>query len=140
MVFLIFFRVETFWKLFYLYSSYIKLDLKHITFVNDKEFRGHIKEEIVNTKTKIYSLIELLKDRLDIVSYKISIYQDVSKSKNSYLDENRSLESYGYAGGAYNDVLQSNEKVVLFFDYWILKNEDPILNCDFYFNSYKFKK
>ncbi|CAF0754073.1 unnamed protein product [Brachionus calyciflorus] len=120
--------------------SYIKLDLKHVTFANEKDFRGHIKEEIVNTKTKIISLIEMLKERLDIASYKISLYQDVSKTKSSYLDESSTLENYGYSGVSYNEAVQSSDKVILFFDYWILRNDDPILNCDFYFNSYKLKK
>lgn len=120
--------------------NYIKLDLKHITFVNEKDFRGHIKDEIVDTKSKIISLIELLKDRLDIASYKISIFQDPAKTKASYLDESRTLESYGFTGADYQEALHNNEKTVLYFDYFILNNNDPILNCDFYFNDYKYKK
>ncbi|RNA05719.1 Calcium-dependent kinase 5 [Brachionus plicatilis] len=119
---------------------YIKLDLKHVTFVNEKDFRGHIKDEIVNTKWKIISLVELLKERLDIASYKITLFQDQTKAKGSNLDEGRTLESYGYTGTDYQQALSNNEKTILYFDYYILNNDDPILNCDFYFNDYKFKK
>ena len=115
------------------------MDLKHITFLNEKDFRGHIKNEIVNTKSKIISLVELLKDRLDIASYKISIFQDPAKTKGSYMDENKSLENYGFVGLDYNQTMLNNEKIILYFDYYILKDNDPILNCDFYFNDYKFK-
>jgi hypothetical protein len=117
--------------------SYIKLDLKLVTFANDKEFKGHIKDEIICTNFKILSLIELIKEKNDIVSMKISIFHDTSKSKASYLEENKTLESYGFAGKTYADCIESSEKVVLFFDYMILANDDPILNCDFYFHNYK---
>lgn len=120
--------------------TYVKLDLKHITFLNEKEFRGHIKDEIVNSKSKIISLIQLLKDRLDIASYKISIFQDPTKTKGSYMDENKSLENFGFVGSDYHQTLHNNEKIILYFDYYILTDNDPILNCDFYFNDYKFKK
>jgi hypothetical protein len=108
-----------------------------ITFVSDKEYKGHIKNEIVYTHLKVYSLIELIKEKLDIASYKISIYREANKSKANYLEENRTLEEYGYIGASYNDTLKSIDKVTLFFDYRILENDDPILNSDFYFHNYK---
>lgn len=98
----------------------------------------HIKDEIVYTHLKVISLVEMIKERLDIVSNKISIYQDSSKSKVSYMDEHRTLEEYGFNGSNYNDVAQSADKTILYYDYSILGNDDPILNCDFYFHDYKY--
>jgi hypothetical protein len=87
---------------------------------------------------KVHSLIELIKDKLDIVSYKISIYRDIQKSKSSYLEEHKSLEDYGYKGELYEDALKSSDKLALYFDYRVLNNDDPILNSDYYFNDYKY--
>ena len=108
-----------------------------ITFEKDKDAYAHIRDEIVYTHMKIFSLIELIRKRTDIASNMISIYTDTAKSKTSQLDDTRTLESYGYQGREYNTVLKSNEKVTLFYDYKILHPIDPIINCDFYFHKYK---
>lgn len=54
------------------------------------------------------------------------------------MDNSRTLESYGFNGGEYNDVKERKEKTVIFYDYDILDNDDPILNCDFYYHDYKY--
>lgn len=95
---------------------------------------------MIVTHSTIYSLIELIKQKVDIASSRISIYRDVTKSKQSYLEETKTLEECGLAtgAGAYNDVFKSQDKLTLYYDFKILNNDDPILNCDYYFSDYKF--
>ena len=118
---------------------YIKLDIKLITFANDKEFKGHIKDEIVYSHLKVFSLIELIKEKTDIASNKIILYQDYKTStgeKSGKMDIEKTLEEHGYMGKNYNE-LNDSEKVNIFFDYKILGDNDPILKSDFYFHDYK---
>ena len=98
---------------------------------------------MISVHEPIYELIEIIKFKKDIASTLIQIYKEATKIKGTALEESKTLEFYGYKGGAYNDVLKNGEKVALFFDYAILGNDDPILNCDHYFHDYKsfpFKK
>lgn len=111
--------------------------MKLITFAADKEYKGFIKDQIVSCNMKIISLIEIIKNKTDIASTKISIFTDTSRSKQSHLDENKTLRHYGFTGAPYNDVAAGNDKTVLYYDYAILGNNDPILNCDIYFHNYK---
>ena len=94
----------------------------------------HLKDEVVYTHLKVYSLVELIRNKLDICSIKLVIYEDAARLKQ--LDEKKTLEECGYEGDpSYDKVaaLASSDKHVLFYDYAILNNNDPILNCDFYF-------
>lgn len=116
----------------------MKIDLRMVTFANDKEYKGHLKNKIVYTHSKIYSLIEMIKNQLDVASYKISLYRDTSNTKAAYLKENLTLEECGFSGSSnYNEVLASKEKTIFYFDYQIVFPDDPVLNSDYYFNSYK---
>lgn len=80
----------------------------------------------------------MIKERLDVASYKISIYRDSSMTKVAYLNEKWTLEECGFIGSSnYNEVLKSTEKTMLYFDYVIVNSEDPILRSDFYYHEYK---
>jgi hypothetical protein len=110
--------------------------LRLVTFANEKEYYGHLKDVMISIHEPIYELIEIIKQETDIASTMIQIYKEASKSKGTALDNSKSLEFYGYTGGPYNDVKKSSEKLMLFYDYATLGNDCPILNCDFYFHSY----
>ena len=85
---------------------------------------------------KVYDLVDIIKDRTDIASTKFTIFRD--HTLESAMDENDTLESFGFVGGDYNEVAKSHSKTILFYDYDVLSKKDPILNCDFYFHSYKY--
>jgi hypothetical protein len=118
------------------------LDIRLLPFALEKELKCHIRDEIVYTHIKILSLIHLIRQKTEIKSNRIIIYRDNSRAKSSKLDENKSLEYYGIEGYSYDeaDQLSNVDKVILYYDYAILDNKDPILNSDFYFNDSKNNK
>lgn len=118
------------------YPLYIKLDLRLLALGNDKEYKGHIKSLTIHTHVKIFDLIDMIKDKVDIASNKISIYRDITIE--SIMDEDKTLKDYGYKGRDYNIVLNDKQKNVFFYDYEILDNKDPILLSDFYFHDYQY--
>lgn len=80
----------------------------------------------------------MIKEQLQVASYKISIFRDTTKTKSAYLHENMTLEECGFVGSAnYNEVAKSMEKTILYFDYIIANFDDPILKSDYYFFDYK---
>ncbi len=85
---------------------------------------------------KVYDLIDIIKDRTSIVSTKFTIFRD--HTLESAMDENSTLENYGFVGGEYNEVAKSHNKTILFYDYDVLTKKDPVLNSDFYFHNYKY--
>jgi hypothetical protein len=115
------------------------LDIRLISFALEKELKCHIRDEIVYTHIKILSLIHMIKQKTEIKSNKIIIYRDNSRSKSSKLDESKSLEYYGIEGYSYDEANQlvNFDKTVLYYDFAILDNQDPILNSDFYFSDSK---
>jgi hypothetical protein len=110
--------------------------LRLVTFANDKEYYGHVKDIMISIHEPVYELIEIIKEKTDIASMMIQIYKESSKSKGTALDNSKSLEYYGYTGGLYNEVKKNGEKLVLFYDYATLGTDCPILNSDYYFHSY----
>jgi hypothetical protein len=107
-----------------------------LTFADLKDYKSYIKDVIVYSHMQIYGLIEMIREKTDIASNKICIYREANRSKSSYLDEERTLESYGFVGLPYDQMLKKNEKLVLYYDYYLFADYDPILNCDFYFHNY----
>lgn len=120
-------------------NRYIKIDIRLLPFALEKELKCHIRDEIVYTHIKVYSLINLIKQKTQITSNKIIIYRDNTRSKSSKLDEFKNLEYYGIEGYSYEEAKQLThvDRVLLYYDYAILDNNDPILNSDFYFNDMK---
>jgi hypothetical protein len=120
------------------FNRYIKLDIKLITFASDKDFIGHVKDEIVYSHLMVSSLLELIKDKKEIASNKLTLYQDyraTTGERIGKMDPDKTLEQHGYIGKIYND-LNDADKIVLFFDYRVAYGDDPILNSDFYFHNY----
>ena len=96
----------------------------------------NLRNTMVSTHLKILDLIELIKERTEISSNRICIYRDLCLE--SLMENSKTLDSYGFVGGDYNTILSRKEKVAIFYDYDILDNDDPILNCDFYYHNYKY--
>jgi hypothetical protein len=94
---------------------------------------------VISIHESIYSLVEIVKRKTDLATSLIQIYRDTSKAKSSILDENKTLENYGFTGGEFNTISKQSgdQKATLYFDFSILPHSDPILNSDYYFNSYK---
>ena len=116
----------------------MKLDIKLITFASDKDFIGHVKDEIVYSHLRVSSLIEIIKEKKDIATNKLLLYQDYKATTGERIgkmDPDKTLEQHGYIGKIYND-LNDADKIVLFFDYRVVGGNDPILNSDFYFHNY----
>ena len=85
---------------------------------------------------KVCDIIETIIERTDIASNKISLFRELVL--DSYMENNKTLEEYGFIGGEYNKVASSHSKTLLYFDYDILENTDALLNSDFYFHDYKY--
>ena len=84
---------------------------------------------------KVSDLIEKIKEKTDIASHKISLFKEICI--DSMMLDDQTLESYGFKGGEYNKILNSNSKTLIYYDYETLDNKDALLNCDYYFNGYK---
>lgn len=91
---------------------------------------------MVTSHSKVIDLIELIIERTDIASNRICLYRELLIE--SLMENERTLESYGFIGGEYNEVKERKEKTIFFYDYDILDNDDPILNCDYYYHDYKY--
>lgn len=116
----------------------MKFDIKLITFASDKDFIGHVKDEIVYSHLRVSSLIEIIKEKKDIATNKLLLYQDYKATTGERIgkmDPDKTLEQHGYIGKIYND-LNDADKIVLFFDFRVVGGNDPILNSDFYFHNY----
>jgi hypothetical protein len=86
----------------------------------------------------VSSLLELIKDKKEIASNKLTLYQDyraTTGERIGKMDPDKTLEQHGYIGKIYNDLTDA-DKIVLFFDYRVAYGDDPILNSDFYFHNY----
>ena len=113
----------------------MKLDLRFIPFSKDKDYDGHLRNLIVYTHMKVSGLIDKIKEKTDIASYKISLFKEICI--DSMMLEDQTLESYGFKGGEHNKILNSNSKTLIYYDYETLDTKDALLNCDYYFNGYK---
>ena len=112
------------------------MDLKLVTSATEREFPGHIKDELVHSHATVFYIIELIKKRTDIAARTLSLFRDTSRSKTSHLEENNTLEECGFVGGSY----ESPKEYTIFFDYITLFREDSVINCDFYFINKKRNK
>ena len=110
----------------------MKFDIKFAVFAADKDYRGHVKNEIIYSHMKVYSLKEMIRQRFDIATNVFYLFKETATDKQ-YLDDKKTLEDYGYIGeNDYNKVLNDSKKNTLFYDYEVGK-PDPIVHCDYYF-------
>lgn len=113
----------------------MKFDIKFLVFAGDKDYRGHIKNEMIYSHMKIYSLKEMIKKRFDIASHMIYLFNDLQVNTSKSMDDGKTLQDYGFLGESdYNSVYDGNKKHVLYYDFSVGK-PDPIVHCDYYFNK-----
>lgn len=118
------------------FPRYVKLDIRLIAFAQDKEYKNHVRNYIVYSHMKVSDIIDIIKERTEIASNKISLFRELVLE--SFMENNKTLEDYGYIGAEYNKVASSHSKTLLYYDYDVLEKNDPLLNSDFYFHDYKY--
>lgn len=87
--------------------------------------------KVLHTHLTIYGLIELIKSEVGIRSTTITIFRDKTRSSESELPLNLTLEECGYEGREWHNPIEH----VIYYDYTSEFNECPILMCDHYFTD-----
>ncbi|GFO25361.1 calcium-dependent protein kinase 5 [Plakobranchus ocellatus] len=109
---------------------YILLELRLVTFDMYKDYPGHL-ELLVHSHVPVCGIIQMIVAETDISSSKLAIFRDRSRSPESVLSPDMTLEECGFPG----DNCYSPEEVVLFYDYTVEFTDCPILMCDHYFGQ-----
>ncbi|CAL1539365.1 unnamed protein product [Lymnaea stagnalis] len=109
---------------------YILLELRCVTFDMIKDYPGHLKL-LVHAHLRICGLIQMIIAETDISSTKLAVFRDKSRSADSVLSPDITLEEYGFNG----DSRDSPEEQTLFYDYTVEFTDCPILMCDHYFGQ-----
>ena len=92
-----------------------------------------MKNEIIYSHMKIFSLKEMIKKRFDIAADEIFLFNDISTSNLIPMENSKTLEDYGYKGESdYNSVYSGSKKIILYYDFSVGK-PDAIIHCDYYF-------
>jgi len=79
----------------------------------------------------VSSLHELVVEMTGILSTKLSIFYDKSRSREAMLPIDQTLSELGFEGDTYDDP----EEVTLYYDYKVEFVDCPLLLCDFYFGQ-----
>ncbi|UJR16364.1 hypothetical protein I4U23_003267 [Adineta vaga] len=115
-------------------SRYLIVHVRLITFDSYDAYLGHV-HLTVSDQISIYTLSKILIDETDLVTKSISIFREKIQSRNTLLDPQRSLESYGYIG-AYGDGTHQQQfpKFTFYYDFLPMHigRDCPILKCDYY--------
>ncbi|XP_061188629.1 uncharacterized protein LOC133206080 [Saccostrea echinata] len=108
--------------------KYIWLELRLVTF--DRELRNHPAhlEVMVQADATIYSILQLITKETGILSTKLSVFSDDSRSREAMLVPEYTLQELGYEGDSQDDP----QEVTLYYDYKVEFTECPILLCDHY--------
>jgi hypothetical protein len=77
----------------------------------------------------IFTLKELIKKKKDIVSTHLALFRDVTRTRSSMLDDNKTLEECGFKGGSFNNP----KEYCIYYDYVTTFRFDPLMSSDFYF-------
>lgn len=116
------------------YPLYLKFDIRFLVFAGEKDYRGHLRNEILYSHMKIYSLKEFIKQKFEIASNAIYLFSEINSTRS--MEDSKTLEDYGFIGESeYNSVFNGSKKHVLYYDFSVSNILDPILNCDYYFND-----
>lgn len=96
----------------------------------DRELRNHPAhlEVMVQSDATIYSILQLITMETGILSTKLSVFSDDSRSREAMLFPEATLQELGYEGDSYDDP----QEVTLYYDYKVEFTECPILLCDHY--------
>ncbi|GFS16805.1 calcium-dependent protein kinase 5 [Elysia marginata] len=109
---------------------YILLELRLVTFDMYKDYPGHL-ELLVHSHVPVCGIIQMIIEETDISSSKLAVFRDRSRSPESVLSPDMTLEDCGFPGDSYH----SPEEVTLFYDYTVEFTDCPILMCDHYFGE-----
>ena len=101
-----------------------------MTFDMYKDYPGHL-EFLVHSHVPVCGLIQMIIAETDISSSKLAVFRDRSRSPESVLSPDMTLEECGFPGDSYH----SPEEVILFYDYTVEFTDCPILMCDHYFGQ-----
>lgn len=112
------------------YPKFILLELRLVTFNDIKDYPGHF-EVLVHAHIPVSSLHQIIVDETGIMSTKLSIFHDKSRSREAMLPVQKTLQELGYEGDTYDDP----EELTLFYDYKVEFIDCPLLLCDHYFGK-----
>ena len=107
---------------------FIQLSLRLLTFANVKNYPGNF-QTLVHAHTTVYSLMELINQRLGETTQKLTVYRNDSGETMIPLDPHHTLQDSGYQGGPKN----APQEVELMYDFTTEFKDCPILNTDHYF-------
>ncbi|XP_041375999.1 uncharacterized protein LOC121388638 [Gigantopelta aegis] len=110
--------------------KFILLTLRLVTFDNMKNHPGHI-TVLVHTHIPVFGLIQIIVQQTSILSNKLAVFSDKTRSKDCRLPPENTLEEYGFRGGRREDP----EEALLYYDYTVEFNDCPLLLCDHYFGQ-----
>ena len=114
----------------YLSCRYILLEMRLVTFNDIKEYPGHF-EVLVHAHMSVSSLHQLIVEETGIISTKLSIFYDKSRSREAMLPIHMTLQELGYEGDTFDDP----DEVTLYYDYKVEFTDCPLLLCDHYFGQ-----
>lgn len=109
---------------------FVALEMRSVTFDMFKDYPGHF-EILVHSHLPVCGLIQMIIAETDISSTKLSVFRDRSRSVETVLSPDLTLEECGFQG----DSLESPEEIILFYDYTVEFTDCPILMCDHYFGQ-----
>ncbi|XP_028391679.1 uncharacterized protein LOC114516411 isoform X2 [Dendronephthya gigantea] len=109
------------------FPRYIQLELRLVTFANVNSYPGNF-EILIHAHVSIYSIVELIHERLGESTQNLTIYKD-NEREMVVLDPNVTLQETGFEGGPKN----LPQDVALLYDYMTEFNDCPILTSDHYF-------
>lgn len=112
------------------YPKFILLELRLVTFNEIKDHSCHI-EMLVHAHVPVSSLHQIIIEETGIMSTKLSIFYDKSRSRDAMLPLHLSLQELGYEGSTYDDP----EELTLYYDYKVEFTDCPLLLCDHYFGQ-----
>ncbi|KAK6174692.1 hypothetical protein SNE40_017922 [Patella caerulea] len=109
---------------------YLSIELRLVTFDNYKDHLGHI-SVLVHSHLSIYGLIELIINQTSVLSTKLAIFSDKSRSLEALLPVESTLEDCGYFGSS----RENPQEITLYYDYTVEFVNCPLLMCDHYFGQ-----
>lgn len=112
------------------YPRFILLELRLVTFNDIKDYPGHF-EVLVHSHIPVSSLHQIIVEETGIMSTKLSIFHDKSRSREAMLPVHKTLQELGYEGDTYDDP----EELTLYYDYKVEFIDCPLLLCDHYFGK-----
>ncbi|XP_077982823.1 uncharacterized protein LOC144437693 [Glandiceps talaboti] len=108
--------------------KYVNLHMRMVTFDKVRSYPGHFKK-LVHSHLTIYGVMQVIFEEAAILTSRLKIFSDKSRSKEALLKPNVTLEECGFQGGIY----QEPEEATLYYDYQTEFHDCPILMSDYYF-------